>query len=239
MKFRKAALLVFVSVIAAMTLWVTVSKAQSPRTLEQRQGQYQDRIERYPVAELTETESPDPSIRERLKLQQTRYNEPAFSRPGPKDELIEIFLEDSFKFPALPINESDVVVIGQVLGSKAHRSENKLSVFGDYQVRVDEVLKGTYTLGQISFDRVGGFVKYPNGKRVLFKLVGHGAPEVGARYVFFLKAVAGGYNLLTAYELGSNGVQPLDNSQIFRAFQNTSETDFLTSLRTLISQQVR
>jgi hypothetical protein len=99
------------------------------------------------------------------------------------------------------------IVIGAVSNAQAHRSKNKLNVFSNFEVRVDEVLKGSnLTAGSvINVQRTRGLVKYPNGPKVLFRLIGNGVPAVGARYAFFLKAIDDDYSTLTAYELGTEG----------------------------------
>jgi hypothetical protein len=133
-----------------------------------------------------------------------------------------------------------VIVIGEVLNAEAHRSENKLNVFSNFQVRVDEVLKGSnLTIGcLINVQRIGAFVKYPNGQKVLFRLVGNGMPAVGARYAFFLNVIDEEvYRIMTGYELGES-VEPLDYSRQFQVYQGTNETAFLTALRKTISQTV-
>jgi len=124
------------------------------------------------------------------------------------------------------------------LNAEAHRSENKLNVFSNFEVKVDEVLKGSnLTAGSvINVQRIGGFVNYPNGKKVLFRLVGNGMPAVGSRYVLFLTALDEDYRILTAYELAPGGVMPLDNSRQFETYQGKSEADFLKVLRETVSQ---
>ena len=124
-----------------------------------------------------------------------------------------------------------MIVIGQVQNAEAHRSENKMNVFSNLQVRVDEVLKGNLSAGNvITVQRIGGFVKYPNGQKVLFRLSEMECLAVGSRYAFFLKVIDDDYSILTGYELQPEGVVPLDNSQQFQVYQGESETSFLKPL---------
>lgn len=188
-----------------------------------------DREDRFPVVVSDEVEPGDPVKRAKLKRQKQRYdNDAPFSNPGPKDAEIAFRPEWQFDFPALPAAESDAVVIGEVLSAEAHRSENKLNVFSNFGVRVNEVLKGNNLVvgSVINVQRIGGFVSYPNGRKVLFRLVGNGMPAVGSRYTFFLKALDDDFRILTGYELGPAGVMPLDNSRQFETYRRTTETTF-------------
>jgi hypothetical protein len=44
------------------------------------------------------------------------------------------------------------------------------------------------------------------------------------------------FRVLTGYELGAEGVMPLDRSRQFETYHRTNESDFLKSLRNAISQ---
>jgi len=244
MQLSKSTYFVFIVVITIMTLSVTVFKSDKSsvtgqQNVRQTNVPLYDRDDRYPIVESDEIEPSDPAKRAKLNRQKQGYNKDApFSRPGPKDAEIAFRPEWQFNFPALPVDQSDALIIGEVLNAEAHRSENKLNVFSNFEVKVDEVLKGSnLTAGSvINVQRIGGFVNYPNGKKVLFRLVGNGMPAVGSRYVLFLTALDEDYRILTAYELAPGGVMPLDNSRQFETYQGKSEADFLKVLRETVSQ---
>jgi len=244
MQLSKTTYLVLIVVITIMTLSVTVfkpgrSSVTGQQNVRQPQVPLYDRENRYPVVESEEVEPTDPIKRATLKKQKQRYDRDSpFSRPGPKDVEVAFRPEWQFNFPALPVTKSDLIIIGEVLNAEAHRSENKLNVFSNFEVRVDEVLKGgNLTTGNvINVQRVGGFVNYSNGHKVLFRLVGNGMPAVGARYALFLNVRDGDYGILTAYELGPEGVMPLDKSRQFETYQGQSEAGFLKALRDAISE---
>jgi len=243
MQFSRSTYFVFVIVVAVMVLSVTVvyggeGSAGVPQNVRvTNRESYQDRADRYPVVEAEETEPNDPVKKAKLNKQKQRYDKDApFTHPGPKDEELAFRPEWQFNFPALPVIKSDVIVVGQVLSAEAHRSANKMNVFSNFEVRVDEVLKGHLSVGSvINIQRVGGFVKYPGGRKVLFRLSGNGMPGVGARYVFFLNAVDDDYTILTAYELVADGVAPLDNSAQFQVYKGATEISFIATLRDAIS----
>ena len=223
--------LVIAAVAGTTLFWphrLSKSAQQSPK---------QDRTDRYPIAEYDEPELHDPVKRAKLEKQRERYDKeaPFFSRPGPQDQEIAFLPEGQFDFPALPIAKSDLIVVGKILNAEAHRSLNKRNVFSNFEVAVGTVLKGNLVeRSVITVQRVGGFVTFPNGQKVLFRLVGNGMPGVGSRYVFFLNAIDEDYRILTGYELTPEGVVPLDSSQQFQVFQGRAETDFLKILREAI-----
>ena len=245
MHLSKSTYFVFIVVITMMTLSVTrpnprhesVPSQQNDR--QPRSIPLYERDDRYPVAEFDEAEPSDPVKRAKLKKQKQRYDKDSpFSNPGSKDVEVAFLPEWQFNFSALPVSKSDVIVIGEVLNAQAHRSENRLNVFSDFAVRVGEVLKGNGLIpgSIINVERVGGFVSYPNGRKVLFRLVGNGMPAVGNRYALFLYSLDEDYSILTGYELHADGVQPLDNSRQFETHAGKSEVEFLRSLRDAISQ---
>ncbi len=246
MQFSRSTYFVLVVVVIVMVLSVTVfnggkgsANVQQNVGVTNREG-YQDRPDRYPVVEAEETEPIDPVKKTKLKKQKQRYDKDApFTNPGPNDVELAFRPESQFNFPALPVIKTDVIIVAQVLNAEAHRSANKMNVFSNFEVRVDEVLKGRLNVGNvINIQRVGGFVKYPGGRKVLFRLSGNGMPGVGARYVFFLNVVDEDYTILTAYELAADGVAPLDNSAQFQVYKGASEISFTATLRDAVSQAV-
>jgi hypothetical protein len=246
MQISKSTFFVFVVVVTVKGLSVTVFKGakgsarvqQNVRETDKRD--YQDRLDRYPVVEAEDTEPGDPLKKAKLRKQKQRYDKDApFRNPGPQDEELAFRPEWQFNFPALPVLKSDLIVIGQVLNAEAHRSDNKMNVFSNFEVRVDEVLKGKLNVGNvINVQRMGGFVKYPSGRKVLFRLSGNGMPGVGARYAFFLNVLDEDYTILTAYELAADGVVPLDYSTQFEVYKGVNEVSFTASLRNVIAQAV-
>jgi hypothetical protein len=246
MRVSKSTCPVLVGVVTVLTLSATAFTGGHGSTLPQREargtnGPIFERRDRYPVVEADEEEPKDPVKSAKLKKQKKHYDKDApFGQFGPRDKEVSFLPEWQFDFPAFPVAKSDVIVIGEVLNAEAHRSENKRNVFSNFQIRVEEVLKGSnLTTGSlINVQRIGGIVKFPNGQEVLFSLAANGMPVVGARYAFFLNLIdEEDYRILTGYELGES-VEPLDYSSQFQAYQGTNKTAFLTALRKTISQSV-
>lgn len=246
MQISKSTYFVFFVVMTLMVLSVTVFKGGKGSAKVQQNVRvanmenYQDRRERYPVVEAEEAEPSDPVKKAKLKKQKQRFDKDApFTNPGPRDEELAFRPEGQFNFPALPVLKSDVILVGQVLSAEAHRSDNKMNVFSNFEIRVDEVLKGNLNVENvINIQRIGGFVKYSSNRKVLFRLSGNGMPAVGVRYALFLNAVDEDYSILTAYELTPEGVIPLDNSAQFQTYKGVSELNFIATLREAISRAV-
>lgn len=244
MHISKMTYLVFVVVVTIMTLSVTVFRGGKGSATAQQDRRrtgvpiYQQ-DERYPVVDSDEPEPTDLVKKAKLKKQQQRYDKDAlFSAPGPKDVEVEFLPEMQFDFPALPVAKSDVIVIAEVLNAEPHRSENKRNVFTNFEVRVGEVLKGSnLSAGSvINVQRIGAFVKYPDGRKVLFRLGGNGMPVIGGRYALFLRSLDEDYVIITGYEFGAEGVMPLDNSRQFERYQGKNENDFFNELRDVVSR---
>ena len=246
MQIDKTTWFIFVCVVVTIMFSATGFKnpsstaqsgQQSLRTIPQLS--HEEAVRRYPTAELEEPEPTDSAKRAALKERKVRNNEQTFSEPSAEDGAIGWFPERDFDFPALPINESDLVLIGQVLSAKAHRSENKRGIFSEFEVRVDEILKGrdprVNDQTVITVERTGGFLRYPNGRKVLFFVQGYGMPEVGARNVLFLKIAGQGFRIVTIYELDRAGVLPLDGGNKFQRFQGENEAAFIKTLRESIA----
>jgi hypothetical protein len=51
-----------------------------------------------------------------------------------------------------------------------------------------------------------------------------------------LNSVDEDYVIITGYELGTDGVMPLDNSRQFERYQGETENDFLKVLRDAVSR---
>jgi hypothetical protein len=238
---------VFFAVITIMTLSVTVFKRGNSQVTSQHDTRanlrkYQDYRDRYPVVDAEELEPIDNIKRAKLKSQKQRYNKdaPFYSEVGPDDGEVAFRPEWQFNFPALPVAQSDAVVIGKVLAAQAHRSQNKKNIFTNLDFQVDEVLKGrNLNAGSvITVQRIGGFVKYADGRTVLFRLSGNGMPATGLRYALFLNSIDEDFTLLTGYELGTDGVEPLDNSPQFGALSGQNEVNFMQRLRDAVSQTI-
>ena len=199
----------------------------------------------YPIVDYDEAEPSDPSMRASRSAKQKRYNNfgMVMKTPHPDDAEISFIAEGAFDFQGLPVDKSEVIVVGDVITGEAHLSENKRNIFSEFTVKISTVLKTLTPTGptpdsQITIERVGGYVRYPNRQTVLYRGAGYGMPRVGGRYVFFLRPIAqsNDYSVLTGYELGEKGIEPLDFSAQFEAFRGFDVPTFMSTLDEVLSK---
>jgi len=197
----------------------------------------EERKKNFPTADFVEAEPTEPTKRAALKEKQIRHNGLGLvSRNPDSDTSGAAFLpEGQFDFPALPVAKSDAILLGEVVSAEAHVSEDKTSVFSEFDVRVERILKpfnSSLNGSFITIERVGGYVKYPGGRKLLYQVGSAGMPRVGGRYVFFLNTISKspGYSILTGYLLSHEGVSPLDSSVQFDAYTGYDEVKFLAAV---------
>lgn len=189
-------------------------------------------VDDYPVANFN---TPEPTNAEQWALRiarNKRHNNTNLSRADiPRfvfQELtnpIQLGLPPSHASvePAFPVSGSDTVIIGEVKDAAAYLSQDKTSVYSEFSVRVESVLKNTSVLqmatnSTITTERGGGRVRLPSGREILRGTHGKPMPKVGRRYVFFLmsNAETQSFAIVTAYELRDGRISPLDGSSRFK-----------------------
>lgn len=193
----------------------------------------------FPIAEFNEPEPTEPHRKAQLRQKRLRANKLGLVNlnPEPNDGGGALLPGNDFDFPALPVKESSVIVIADVLKSEAHLSEDKTGVFSEFTIKLVDVLKAesSLTSTEMVINRLGGHVRYPDGRVLLYRVGTGGMPRVGARYVFFLKPSQElEYSVLTAYELGEKGVIPMDSSSQFQQFEGFDFTTF----RALVVEEI-
>lgn len=143
--------------------------------------------------------------------------------------------------PALPVGRSGLVVVGQVVEAKAFLSNDNTGVYSEFSVSIEQVIKNNSSApvfhgDLVSAERRGGRVRFPSGRVTAYGNRGQGMPSVGQRYVFFLERNPEQYTILTAYELRSGKVYPLDGKDApggadsewaGNAYKETDESKFL------------
>ena len=150
-----------------------------------------------------------------------------------------MFLEPPFTFPALPVAESEIVVVGTIGAAQALLSENKRNVFSEFTLIVEDVFKsnipGVAQGSVLTIDRVGGHVKYPNGQRVLFRIARLNIPQTGGRYLLFLTSIHNkeDISILIGYQLTPNGAIPLDALHQVASLTGVTEVELLQRVRNL------
>jgi len=223
----------------------------SPQPDNQSRGQQniiskrQEIEARVPTTDYDSLEPTNPAEKIKRKNRNKHYDGRNFVMSNPSNSGSATILDNEvfFDLPALPVGQSDVIVTGDILTSEAHLSNDKTGVYSEFDIQVDEVLKGTLpTLSKtnlISVSRPGGVVRYPSGHKELYGIAHQNMPSLGKRYLFFLKAVKDtqDYEIVTGYEIYLKRVRPLDFGARFESFSGADLADFLNKIRDAIANK--
>jgi len=240
MKIHKFTYFLLVLVFATLGVMTSARHQQTQRDNAKENDyskQLQARRLRFPTADYEETDLADAKKNERLKQKKIRKNDFKFVARNPPYWQTELVAtnEGGMDFPALPIAQSTFIILGKITSAEAHLSESKKNVYSEFKMVIEKVLKTANSSiiegTELTVDRTGGFVKYPNGQSVLYRFSGMNMPLIGERYLFFLTSKdQQDISILTAYELGAT-VTPLDESPQFEKYRGVTEDVFLQNLR--------
>jgi hypothetical protein len=239
MKIQKLTFVLFILVVGTLG-FTFATRNQTPTKKDSDSDALkhrQEKKQKFPVAHLDEPELTDPKKNQARKEKNLRHNNFSIVAENPPDWQAErLFIDEGLALtPALPVARSGFIVLGEVKSAEAHVSENKLNVYSEFTVLVSKVLKTANSSiiegTEITVDRIGGFVKYPNGRTVLYRVSGKNMPGVGEKYIFFLRSPNNqDLIILTAYRLDTSGVTPLDDAPQFEQFRGASQDEFLKKL---------
>lgn len=207
-----------------------------------------------PIGDYDAPEPSDPEKRAKRRAKSQRYNDPNARKIDPSDAPVIGAAKYDWEWglaSTLPAAQSSTVIIGTVLDAQAYLSEDKNSVYSEFTVRVEEVLKNDpdepISVGDsIVAERSGGRVRLRSGRISSFYVTGQNPPRGGRRYVFFLgfnrydadnRSLASPRDLsrhiLTGYELRGGRVFALDGAggKNFQKHEGKDETTFLNETR--------
>jgi len=248
MKIHRITYVLLGLVLIAVTISVTTQKGRvqnsslrQPKSQDKRGQQTEDYKKHFPIAEFDEQEPSDPQKQATFHTKKARHNKGVlvFKNPDPDIGGGGFYPERQFEFPALPTGLSDVIVLGEVLEAQAHLSEDKSNVYSEFTIRVAKAFKSRGDLpAQITVERLGGWVKYPDGRKLIYLFGSANMPRVGGKYLLFLKYIPQSEDLtiLTGYEFGPTGVSPLDPSGQFEAYRGISENSFFLDLNNALAK---
>ena len=233
--------------LVLVTFGLTFGRHQHPRADQTREDEYRKQLQaktlRFPTANYEEKELADPDKNQALKEKKLRKNDfKLVARNPPLWQAERVVInEGGMDFPALPVAQSTLVILARVKAAEAHLSENKKNVYSEFTVLVEKVFKAASSSvsegAEVTVDRIGGFVRYPNNHAVLYRISGTNMPLTGERYLFFLTSNnEQDLSILTAYELGATRVAPLDESSQFEEYRGLTETDLIQKLRDTLTK---
>ena len=244
-------LLIFVAFTTAVVTTITTlygqsrvsDKAAPPVNQPQSTGQ-DDRV---PVVDFDSPEQDDPLGPERRRKRNARHDKDYLLNKADgsgNSVALTLVSEWDLGLSPLPAAQSEVILVGEVTGGRAHLSNDKTGIYSEFPVTIEEVLKNasSSTLkpgSKVYLERLGGVVRYPNGRKYPYRVAGQDMPGVGLRYVFFLKPVGveEAYEIITAYELRGDKVFPLDSTDQFDAYKDMEQVKFLEQLKNAVGRQ--
>lgn len=120
--------------------------------------------------------------------------------------------------PALPIEQSNAVILGKIADRRAVLLDDRLGMYSEFSIKISEIFKddldGFFIDQVITASRPGGAVRFPSGRTQKYTIFSMGYPQQDKVYVLFLKRdEVGDYSILTGYEVSGNVVQPLDGKR--------------------------
>lgn len=232
--------LILAAVFVAMTAaFGSMSSQRQQLPLKERQKLDESQ---FPIVDYTALEPTEPGERTRRQAKGRRFHKPIAITPNRNFATAATVYHWPEGFPPLPVAESDLIVIGEVLGAHAYLSTDKSDVYSEFTFRIDEILKNkneaaTLLQPSVVVTRSGGRVRFPAGEIQLVYNTGQGMPRIGRRYLVFLKCTDQDFDLLTGYEMRAGHIFPLDDgTPNFIAFENADETTFLADLREKIKR---
>ena len=250
-------------IIAAMALLVAISSAflissqtggqapvgQSNKAKPDIEQMRKDLRKPFPTARYNEPEEQDQEKRAKRQLAGRRYENAGglvdSTLPIAEDEERVLQTDEYLSVPAIPVKESELIVIGTVLEAAAHLSNNKKTVYSEFTVQIDEILRDTTgnikKEGSVTVDREGGFVEYINGMRRFHAVGALGMPRVDGKYILFLKNPEKGpnYEIINGYELKDGGVINLTGSTESISYFGMDQTVLLSKVRKALSEAAR
>jgi len=218
-----------------------------------KQQQGREFESQFPIANLKDTNTLTHAEREKRRKKSRRYD--GYKNAiGENIKIITSSRHWAVGLPALPVLQSDAVVIGSIENAKAFITDECAAVYSEFELKIENVLKNdTYNPlavgAQITIEREGGRVRTSSGRIGISFTNGMGMPRIGKRYLFFLthrfpetaEKEETDFYIVTAYELRDGRVYPMDNPgggthPIANKYKNADETTLLRDLQVVLDQ---
>jgi len=235
------ALVVLITI--AVSFGTRGSYSQQGASKEQDNNAYED-LSKYAVADYNAPEPKNAIERGERILKNKRYDNQHWVVKNPHPDTDGVGLIDEIPpLPIIPIAESNLIIIGEIVSASAYLSNDKQGIYTEFVVRIEEILKDNISNkvnqgDSITADRAGGFVRYPNGQKVLYRITQNDLPQVGCEYVLFIRTdkQSPNYEILTGHKFKDGSVSPLDTKQRFDDFKGTNKLNFIEAIRNKISK---
>jgi len=200
---------------------------------------------KFPVLDFVSPEIGNEKERAKREAKGKKYNTRHVPPITESKEKIFANIDWDAGLPAFPIEQSAAVIIGKVSTGQAYLSQDKTSVYSEFEIQIEQVIKRDLLTdlapgSSVVVERVGGRVRFPSGKVMVSVVSRQQMPQVGTRYVLFLthQPLLGpvspeAFFILTGYELRDSQVFPLDQlppGHPITAYAGTNADLFLNDL---------
>lgn len=216
--------------------------------------QREDFDNQFPITDLQDADALTPAGLEKRRKKSKRYGGYK-NAVGEQTEVITSSRHWAAGLDALPVLQSDAVVIGHVKNSQALLTEGNAAVYSEFELQIENVLKNDKCKPlasgeEITVEREGGRIRTRSGRVGISFTVGMGMPRTGKRYLFFLShqfpeardEEGRDFYIVTAYELKGGLVYPIDSPGggthlIASKYKSASEATLLKDLQTALNQE--
>lgn len=201
-------------------------------------------ISKYGIADYNTDEPLDPTEREQRRSKNQRYDKEDWveKNPHPETGMVGRHTEGEPP-PAMPTEESSLIVVGRVVGLRTFLSNDKTGVYTEYNIKVDQILKNNHSLElsqgkSITIDRAGGVVRYPHGQNVIYLDSDNELPENGGEYLLFLRSKGESENfaVIRLYELQATKTVALDRGRAVDDIERMGKSDFVKAVKDKVSR---
>lgn len=202
-----------ITIVAGATLSLVLVIGRDISTYASK-GQGASRPDDVPELEYEKVAPASAAQRSEKHRRGLRQDRPIVELPAGIEPL-PINLHSWVRLPALPVAESDAVILGEVTDRRVSLTDDKTGIYSAFSVCIETVYKDRQGLlasgGTVTASRPGGAVRFASGKVQRYTVSKQGYPHQGKRYVLFLKRdEEGDFSILTGYELRDAQVIPLD-----------------------------
>jgi hypothetical protein len=242
-----------VCIVAFLIGAVVVTVLSGQKQVDKKQQRPDIDFTHFPIVDLEAPQPSDATERAKRTTKAKKYN----GKHGGviNESMNRAFLvnESLVDLPALPVERSSAVILGEITSAAAYLSEDKTQVYSEFAIRIQAVLKNDTSQNlnadtSIEADRFGGRVRLPSGKIFISAVDNQDMPHIGGRYLLFLthSNLWGGndqdYHILMGYEIRGGKVFPLDltspTNPISR-YEGRDEAVLLTDLSSALARVSR
>lgn len=243
----------FVALTVLTTIAVTFGtldshSQQKPQPTPTQQDKGFEDLSKYAVADYDAPESRDAEERDKRGRAGKRYDGQHLIIPNPHPNDGGAMLYDELPPPPLlPVAESNLIVVGKIVNANAFVSNDKRSVYTEFAISVDDVIKNDLSVNLekgavITTDRVGGMVRYSDGRKLIYRVAERKMLWLGGEYILFLAQDKGSpnYRLVTGYELtATNDFSQIDTGRKFDQYKGVRKSEFIETIRAEVARQPR